>query len=106
MSEAVKVDPQTDTGLDGLVPIDLEILQEGEPLEFPIYQRLTGSRPFALGTAAPEKAQGRPQTSKASEVYTERRTWSHTKPIVESRLGNFLSDESVPQTRTGSCTER
>ncbi len=100
MSEAVKVDPQTSPGLEGLVPIDLEILQEGEPLEFPIYQRLNGSRSFSLvmnrRQRFTERLRAAIRTSEGLKVYTERRFLSDYEDYLESRLGNFLSDESVP----------
>ncbi|HBK80325.1 MAG TPA: hypothetical protein DDZ83_11775 [Nitrospinae bacterium] len=106
MSEAVKVDPQTSPGLEGLVPIDLEILQGGEPLKFPIYQRLNGSRSFALvmnrRQRFTERLRAAIRTSEGLKVYTKRRFLSDYEDYLESRMGNFLSDESVPlETRSG-----
>lgn len=100
MSEAVKADPQTGPGLHELVPIDLEILQEGEPLEFPIYQRLNGSRPFALVMNRRQRFTKRLraaiQSTEGLGIYTDRRFLSDYEDYLESRLGIFLSDESVP----------
>ena len=106
MSNVVKADPQTNTGLDELVPIDLEIFQEGEPLEFPIYQRLNGSRSFSLvmnrRQRFTQRLRAAIQTTEGLGVYTKRRFQSEYEAYLESRVGNFLTDESVPlETRSG-----
>ena len=101
MSDAVKVEQQEDAGLRELVPIELQLLKEDEPLEFPIYQRSSGSSiSYALllnrRQRFTNKIMDSIQASEDLEIFTQRRFLTEYDDFLETRLGDYLSDESVP----------
>jgi len=69
-------------------------------LNSPIYQRLNGSRPFALVMNRRQRFTKRLraaiQSTEGLGIYTDRRFLSDYEDYLESRLGIFLSNESVP----------